>query len=316
MRWDVTAQGAKQETRLGELHVTQDGEDRAEAHAILNAGPLRGRVECGWDYDGTMRVDLTLLPGDPRPLESLTLVISLKDQEATYFHAMGDGIRNTLSGRVPAGDGIVWSAKSVQASDMPHNFCTYVYVGTPVRGLCWFAENDRGWGWDPSTPNVEMVRKGDVLELRVHLVNQPLVVSQPRTLTFGLLAAPVKPRLTSDWRYEYRRDNYSLLGTDINWLALGDCGSVYPAGKDLFLWQMIKKGNEEHLTPAEIQSVVDRGKPYFAPYGDDVVQTFISHARFNTTSRFGTKMIFYYNRASYQAADEFETFKDEWDLSD
>ena len=28
------------------------------------------------------------------------------------------------------------------------------------------------------------------------------------------------------------------------------------------------------------------------------------------------KMVFYYNRASYQEAEEFETFKDEWDLND
>jgi hypothetical protein len=118
------------------------------------------------------------------------------------------------------------------------------------------------------------------------------------------------------WRYRFFRDNYHLLGTDINWLALGDCGSVYPAGKDLLLWETIKQGSLGQLTAAQEQAVIDRGRAYFAPYGPDAVETFIRHARHNFESHRGAKMVFYYNRASCQLFDEFETFKDEWCLDD
>ncbi len=298
------------------LRFQRRADNEAVAQSNWEAGALSADLTTTWDYDGTMRVDMMLQPTHGKTVGKLDLVIPMRADQATHYHAMGDGIRNTLYGKVPAGDGTVWTSKLVQANDLPANFCTYLYVGTPVRGLCWFAENDKGWGWDPKTPNVELVRKPGVVEIRVHLINRPEVIAKARTITFGLLAAPVKPRIPTDWRHKWRRENWSLLGTDINWLALGDCGSVYPAGQDMVLWEMIKRGNKERLTDADIQKVVERGKPYFAPYGEERVQTFANHARYNLTSRYGTNMVFYYNRASYQAAPEFETFKDEWSLTD
>ncbi len=316
MRWEANVDGKPVAVRSDDFKIVSYAGDRAVTKARFHAAALQGQAVSTWDYDGAMRCDLTLSAPKGRLANALTLIIPLKDEAASLYHAMGDGIRNTLYSEIPTGNGAVWSAAKVQASDIPANFCTYLYVGTPVRGLCWFAENDHGWGWDPSTPNIELVRTQGVVEMRVHLINRPTQVSAPRTMTFGLLAAPVKPRLAADWRYKYRRDKYTVLGTDINWLALGDCGSVYPAGRDMTLWQMIAKGNREHLSDATIQSVVERGTPYFAPYGKDKIDMFQNHVRYNLRSRYGKKMIFYYNRASYQAAEEFETFKDEWDLTD
>ena len=126
----------------------------------------------------------------------------------------------------------------------------------------------------------------------------------------------MKPRLAADWRHKWRRDGYSLLGTDINWLARGNCGAVYPAHKDMFLWEMIARGNRERLEQDDIQRVIDRGTPYFEPYGPEKVASFVNHVRYNLTSRYDKRMVFYYNRASFQAAEEFETFKDEWSLTD
>lgn len=313
MRWEAAG---GQAVKAGALRFTRTEGNEAIAETTLEQGALRGAVRSTWDYDGTMRVDLALEPTGDTPVEALDLVIPLRADQATHYHAMGDGIRNTLYGRLPEGDGVVWSSRAVQSNDLPASFCTYLYVGTPSRGLCWFAENDRGWGWDPKTPNIEIVRAGASVEMRVHLINQPTTIREARTLTFGLLAAPVKPRIPSSWRHLWRRDNYSLLGTDINWLALGDCGSVYPAGRDLYLWEMIARGNRERLSEDQIAEVVERVKPHFAPYGEERVATAIAHARYNLTARYGTRMVFYYNRASYQAAEEFETFKDEWCLTD
>ena len=61
---------------------------------------------------------------------------------------------------------------------------------------------------------------------------------------------------------------------------------------------------------------MQEGEKYFAPYGPDYAARFPAHVRYNLRGRYGTKMVFYYNRASYQAADEFQTFQDEWGLSD
>ena len=168
--------------------------------------------------------------------------------------------------RIPAGEGVVWDASKLVCDEYIKNFCPYVYLGDGVRGLCWFADNDRGWGWNPQTPNLDVLRRNSQVVLRVHLVNQPTVITGPRTICFGMLAAPAKPMLNvpgkspHDWRYRFLRDNYHVLGTDINWLALGDCGSVYPAGQDMSLWQAIKKGNAMPLNVQELAQVIARGK--------------------------------------------------------
>ncbi len=293
--------------------VRQDNQAIAEGEFSL--GPLRARTRSTWDYDGMMRVDLELQPTGGQSVESLDLEIPLKTDMATHYHAMGDGIRNTLSARVPAGDGVVWSSEQVNANDFPAGFCTYIYVGTPVRGLCWFAENDRGWSWDRSKPNVDLVRRDGQVLLRVHLVNKPLVIAEPRTITFGLLAAPVKPRLPG-WRWRWIEDSYALLGTDINWFALGTCGSVYPAHKDMRLWEALAEGNQRKLSDQEVETVVEYGRKYWEPYGPESVEGYERHVRYNLRQRYGKTMVFYYNRASFQLADEFQTFMDEWCLDD
>jgi hypothetical protein len=122
--------------------------------------------------------------------------------------------------------------------------------------------------------------------------------------------------MLGDWRYRWVRDNYTLLGTDINWFALGDCGSVYPAHKDLTLWEMLKRGNAEQLSDEDVQKVIDRGRPYFEPYGPDRLESWERHVRYNLRARYGKRMVLYYNRASFQLADEFQTFQDEWCLTD
>lgn len=343
MRFRVVQANREIAVKAKPLRFVSKKENEVIADGSFQAGAIAAQVRSTWDYDGMMRVDLTLvgakhlrgtretgLPAraNASPLQSLTLDVPLRNDTVLMLHAMGDGIRNTLYERVPAGEGVVWTSEKVQANDFPRNFCTYIYVGSPVRGLCWFAENDRGWGWDHSKPNVELMRSGNTLTLRVNLINQPTVIDKPRTITFGLQAAPVKPRLepspsppagerdgVSGWRHRYFRDNYSLLGTDINWFALGNCGAVYPAGKDMYFWEMLRRGNREQLSDADIEKVIEHGRKYFEPYGD-YLQTYIAHVRYNLRARYRTKMIFYYNRASYQAADEFQTFKDEWCLTD
>jgi hypothetical protein len=316
MRWEAVVDGKPVSVTGTPLRFDQVAGNQVATTATLSLGGCAAEVKSTWDYDGTMKADLTLGNTGASSLDALDLVIPLRAEEATHLHAMGDGIRNTLYARLPEGEGVLWSADQVKANDLPERFCTYLLVGTPLRGICWFAENDRGWGWDPKTPNLDIVRGGSEVLLRVHLVNRPLTLTAPRTITFGLLAAPVKPRYPDDWRHKWRRESYSLLGTDINWLALGDCGSVYPAGGDLYLWEMIARGNREHLSDEDVQKVIDRGTPYFAPYGADRMAAFANHARYNLRGRYGTKMVFYYNRASYQLAPEFETFKDEWGLTD
>jgi hypothetical protein len=320
MRYVVKIGGKEQAVEAKPLVVASAKPHEVRTESRWTAGDLAAVSRATWDYDGTVRVDLTLEPTGEKTVEQLVLEIPFRAQAATLIHANSDRIRAPVAQRVPAGEGVVWDASKVACDDYIKNFCPYVYLGDAVRGLCWFAENDRGWSWDRATPNLDVVRRGDQVVLRVHLVNKPLVIQEPRTITFGLLAAPVKPRLRVDgpnaWRYRFLRDKYQLLGTDINWLSLGTCGSVYPVNCDMYFWEMIARGNREKIPEDAVKEVVARGRPFFEPYGEAEVKTWEAHVRHNLSSHLGARMVFYYNRASHQAAPEWWTFEDEWSLAD
>jgi hypothetical protein len=322
MRYVVKAGGAEVPVKADALKVSSAQPHEARTEGQLSAGPLKASFRDTWDYDGTVRVDLTLQPTDGKAIEELTLEIPFLADAATMIHANSDRIRAPVAQKIPDGEGVVWDARKVACDDYIKNFCPYIFLGGPVRGLCWFAENDKGWGWNPATPNLDVVRKDGQVILRVHLINQPTTIAQPQTLSFGLLAAPVKPMLSAPgqnpnwWRYRFCRDKYQLLGTDINWLALGDCGSVYPAGQDMFFWEMLKKGNLEKTSDADLKATVERGRKLFEPYGADAVKTWEAHVGHNLRSHLGGKMVFYYNRATCQLFPECESFKDEWLLDD
>ncbi len=310
------------------FEVTEQAGDVVRTRSDLSAGPLKITNRARWEYDGAVRYDLELQPTDGAVVEALTLTVPLRDDRAPYLHAMGDHLRNTITDHVPAGQGRVWDASSVTCLDMPERFCTYLFLGSPLRGLSWFAENDRGWLWDRETPNLELVRDGDVLALRVHLVNRPAAIAEPRRLSFGLLAAPVKPRVDG-WRSRYTWGAYrhSILFTDINWLCgPGCCANVYPPDKDMYYWRMIARGNTRPLSPETLREVKERGGRmidaldyvyYAQPTREVAHQTWARHVSHNLGGvRSDTTMIFYYNRAVWNAMDEYPTFVNEWSLGD
>ncbi|HEY3321619.1 MAG TPA: glycoside hydrolase domain-containing protein [Planctomycetota bacterium] len=334
MRYVAKVDGQDAPLQAEPLKITSAKEHQVIASGAFKAGALSATFITTWDYDGTERVDLTLLPTGGKTIDALTLEIPLSDETAPMIHANSDRIRAPIAQRLPAAEEVgpasapagrdagttVFDARKLACDDYVKNFCPYIFLGNAVRGLCWFAENGRGWNWDPATPNLEVIRSGKNVTLRIHLINKAIALTEARTITFGLLAAPVKPRLSPEnpnyWRYRFYRDHYALLGTDINWLSMNTCGSVYPAGQDMYLWEMIARGNRGKLSDAEINGVCEWGKKYFLPYGDEAVKTFVAHVRHNLSCHLGQKMVFYYNRATYQGCDEFETFKDEWLLDD
>ncbi len=285
----------------------------------IRAGALDASATGVWDYDGTLKYQLTLNSSGGKTLDELTLDIPLDDARAPLIHALSQGIRKgPICEPIAAGQGVVWDARRLILGELPAGFCSYIFLGNGHRGLSWFAENDKNWSWDRKTPNLELVRDGKKLTLRIHLVNQPLVVTSPQTITFGLLAAPVKPQLWKNHRTYWSDKKINPLLTDINWLAgPGSCNNVYPVGRDPFFWRILARSSQEKLTKDEIDDAVARGTPYFEPFGEDDVARWTRTAYANLGGRhIGRQMLFYYNRAQSICSEEYATFLDEWMLKE
>ncbi len=318
MNYFARVNGKDAPVEAAEVKITSAADDVLIAESTAKIGSVELATKSTLDYDGLLRVDLTISSKDAASLDSLDLEIPLKGEFADILHAMSDGVRYpVVTAKLPDGQGVVWSASELMSVDFPKNFCSYIFIGDPRRGLCWFTENDQGWSWDREKPNLDVVRKADgTVSVIVHLVNKPVAIDSPRTITFGMQGAPVKPMLDG-WRHKWYTKNYSILGCDRHWFALGICGSVFPANKDMHLWEMIKRANTERLSDSEVDEFVKYGRKHFEPYGwDNHLEEWELIAPKNMRNRFGTTMIFYYDRSSSPVYDEWHTFADEWGMDE
>lgn len=194
MRLEVK-QGGKIQTINATLQFSKTKPNQVIAQADWRAGSLRGHTVSDFDYDGCMKVTIQLSQVSKKKIESMELVIPLDAQQASLMHVCGDSLRCNYAGKVPAGNGIVWTSADASKNNLLGTFIPYLWVGGPERGLCWFASNDRDWVVDFSdkVPDLALVRKGNTLELRVRLIQQPTIFSRTHTIVFGLQATPTKP---------------------------------------------------------------------------------------------------------------------------
>jgi len=153
---------------------------------------LTAKTRCLWEYDGMMKVELDLVPAGDGQVDELELVIPVKASVATLMHST-TATRSNPSMEIPAGKGVVWDSRRMVQTVGKGTFTPYIWIGGVERGVCWFADNDRGWITDDRQAAVELQRAGDAVNLRVRLINRPGVVKGPRHIVFGLMATPVKP---------------------------------------------------------------------------------------------------------------------------
>ena len=170
-------------------------------------------------------------------VQRLWLEIPLCADEVPLLHTVTAGVRQNYAGATPPGQGVVWDgSRAHQYQRWLNAFVPYIWLGSPRRGLAWFAENDKGWCTQKTrdVPVQELVREGDRVILRVYLVNQPTALTQRHDLVFGLQASPTKP-LADDWRLRLPDAPGGL--AVVPWGGL-QCASQAPFRDD---WQIVEK---------------------------------------------------------------------------
>jgi hypothetical protein len=295
--WEsVTArsnEGGFEELLAGPVHLVLNGDtplrgsgrftttdaDRAVYEGRVQNENVMATTRCATEYDGCMRVELKLSPGDAADgtsIDSLRLDIPLRDEQAPLWHVVGTRpIRNNPAGRTPAGEGTVWDSAAFMPAQrkmypVAPGFVPYIYLGAEERGLCWFADHTRGWVQDTANgkPCLSLHRANGVLTLRVHLVQKPTVIDSERRIVFGLNATPVKPMpenwrnmlLSRQWHYAGKKPGYRT----VNWMGSTYWGcaegmaETYPLGRDM---SILSKMQEARLTR-------DRGawQPFIGPW--------------------------------------------------
>lgn len=170
----------------GGLEVRRVGDTKAEFRGSVASG----RVE----QDGFIVCDIDVPEGEG----DVRLDIPLKAEFANLFHACGEGLRGNPAGFLPKGEGRIFGSRQI-VQGHSDNFISYVWVGTDTRGICYAADNDRGWLHCKERDAVELVREADgTVVVRLNLVNG--AGRHPaRHVVVTLQASPVKP-MPKGWR--------------------------------------------------------------------------------------------------------------------
>jgi hypothetical protein len=179
------------------------------------------------EYDGCMRVEMDLLPGEnDQEIQSLWGDIPIRDERAPLYHVTTTALRSNPAGTAPKGEGLIWDTRDFPDGEWPTGFRPYIWLGAEERGLCWFADNDKNWVKDVDfqkgeyAPALSLHRNDGVLTLRVHLVQRPVTLQRKRHIVFGLMATPAKP-MPEDWRAIGRPDHHGF------YFSMGHVNGLY-----------------------------------------------------------------------------------------
>ncbi|MBT3377866.1 MAG: hypothetical protein HN742_07520 [Lentisphaerae bacterium] len=332
MRWEVTTHTGKQTPASQSVAgrgwaVVSRRANQVAGKSSWRAGAISARVETEYDVDGMMLTTLTLPPTERATLDRLSLAIPIRNALARYMHAVGDSLRHNYAGFVPEGDGPIWDSSKGNKIDIQNTFFPYLWVGGAERGVCWFADTDRGWALDAETPTIELIRQGDTLTMRVNLVTKPTRLTSERRIVFGLQVTPTKP-MPEGWR-RWTGNKSVPGGRSVGWL--GSCyywGGVnhdlYPYKKTFEFYDELKKSREtgtinEDFKKRWMALIETRhpndGKGYSA-HGYEFMRLHMNagfHRAKSCQWKDGSRLFGYTNaRGIGFQAPEFATFQDEW----
>jgi len=162
-------------------------EDRAVHVAEAAKGSLTARWRVTTEFDGLQRYDLTLEPEGEVSVEALTLRVPVKPEVAHFL--------------LPS-NGRFSKARVIGDEPWHTGFIPQVWVGNDDLGLAWFAESDQYWNPKDDDEMLRVAREGDTVAILANIIRSPLTIGEPITITFGLMATPVKFVPSGDpWYY-------------------------------------------------------------------------------------------------------------------
>ncbi|MBS0011772.1 MAG: T9SS type A sorting domain-containing protein, partial [Bacteroidales bacterium] len=188
-----TGEGEKNWQSSG-FELEESGDSKAIFRGTYNAGNLELSVKTTVEYDGMIRFDLELSPGENTPeVEKLFLEIPLKREHARFFS------RSARMGLMPSGEQPEsWLedypvAGTIGDEPIVYRFVPWLNLRDDHIGIEWFAEQDWHWSNTDEGRKIEIIPNGDKVILRIRFIDKPTVIDSSRSITFGLQSWPAKP---------------------------------------------------------------------------------------------------------------------------
>ena len=210
------------------------------------------------------REDGPPLPGDPSGRRADALHARLRRRAAVQARREDPGGRG-------AGVGLDQANKT----NIVGTFYPYVWLGGGERGLAWFADSDKGWSLDDTTPTVEVVRKAGVLTLRV----SSSAAHAPGPVPARSSSAPGDPAPSPcpdpvNWRRWIGSDYEDVKVQPLSIVGATYCYGMlsfdlWPRGRDLSIYEAFSRARDTGQPDgAFVKQWLEGYKPYCDPQSD------------------------------------------------
>lgn|GEM_PF-4924032 len=169
-----------------EVKMVEKSSDRAVLAAVTRTNGITINTKTRVEFDGMYLTTITLTPDKPdAAINALKLEMPFNKKAATLMHWNNC----TISG--PG-----WAGETPAKWSGPYH--PILWLGNEKAGLCWFAESINGWSNTFANNQLEVNTTGDCTVFAMNIVNKPMKLLKPLTITFGFTATPTKP-LPKNW---------------------------------------------------------------------------------------------------------------------
>lgn len=228
MELQLSSEGKRLRIKTNGLEFTTVKPNLLKGYSNWETNKFQGKTCFEYDYDGMMKVILELTPKVSVAIDCFRMVIPLKTPSIPLMHVIADGIRITEAKGLTEKQGVVWRSQEVNRGFIKAPFVPYIWIGGPERGICWFADTDKGWILNREKDSALIIRENGVTSLVIDFINSPTQLDKPLKVVFGLQATPVKP-MPSNWRQWGATENHPF-----KWMWFG--AEAYWSGANVALW--------------------------------------------------------------------------------
>jgi len=237
MRLRCRANGRVVQWRPAGAKVLAHSDTRARLSHGVSGGRIALTGETLVEFDGLVRVDLSIVGRAGDRLEGLALEIPVKKQFATLLFGQPMDKRIGPGHPYPS-----WSGAAngfIPEAPAAGPFTNYIWLGNDDTGLVWCCESPRNWVNGRPDRAIEVLPRSDRVVLRVNFVDTPVALRNPHDFTFGLQATPVKQmaeRKTVQFARWFGAEKKRLVKPDHAWLQYPASGNLNPSHGSAHIW--------------------------------------------------------------------------------
>ena len=163
--------------------------DRIVREATVQTASLTCQTETTVEFDGMVRIQLTLTPKTPTSVDRVSVTIPIaKDVARIYGRYLSYDFETLRTDKMSL-------ATCTQRIEAPIHckFNPEIWVGNRNVGLTWAAETNCQYDLLDAEKTLSVIPRADSVELVVNIVDHRIELRRPKTIDFALFPTPLKP---------------------------------------------------------------------------------------------------------------------------